>query len=175
MSVMSKEGLLSGEFAWQHYATVYPKAVNIMRKMRDLYDDIFSSVDVIVMPTTLSPANRLPAADAKPLAQIEAAKGMTENTCSFNATGHPALAMPIGFVPSKTDESIRLPASMQIVGRWHDRVDDLTKRIRVGASYPVENLLKTARFFPQTKFILTLRIYKLVGSYFTFHASIYHK
>jgi amidase len=30
--------------------------------------------------------------------------------------------MPIGFVPSKTDESIRLPASMQIVGRWHDEL-----------------------------------------------------
>ncbi|KAL2817565.1 amidase signature domain-containing protein [Aspergillus granulosus] len=120
MSVMSKEGLLSGEFAWQNCATVYPRAVNIMRKLRDLYDEILSSVDVIVMPTTLTPANILPPADATPLAQMEAAQGMTENTCAFNATGHPALAMPIGFVPAKTDESIKLPASMQIVGRWHD-------------------------------------------------------
>jgi amidase len=120
MSVMSKEGLLSGEYAWQNYATVYPKAVNIMRKLKDLYDDVLSSVDVIVMPTTLTPANLLPPPDATPIAQMEAAKGMTENTCAFNATGHPALALPIGFVPAKTEESIRLPASMQIVGKWYD-------------------------------------------------------
>lgn len=116
---MSKEGLLSGEFAWQHYTAVYPKAVNIMRKLKDLYDEVLSSVDVIVMPTTLCPARPLPAADASPLTQIDAAKGMTENTCSFNATGHPALAMPIGFVPAE-DASIQLPASMQIVGRWYE-------------------------------------------------------
>ncbi|KAL2858560.1 amidase signature domain-containing protein [Aspergillus pseudoustus] len=122
MSVMSKEGLLSGEFAWQTYATVYPKAVNIMRKLKDLYDEVLSSVDLIVMPTTLTPANILPSADATPLAHVEAAKGLTENTCAFNATGHPALALPIGFVPAKADKSIKLPASIQIVGKWHDEV-----------------------------------------------------
>lgn len=119
MSVTSKEGLLSGEFAWQHYSTVYPKAVNIMRKLSDLYDNILSSVDVMVMPTTLYPPDRLPPRNATPVVQMEAAKGMTDNTCSSNATGHPALAMPIGYVPAKADESIKLPASMQIVGRWH--------------------------------------------------------
>ncbi|KAL3457246.1 hypothetical protein BJX64DRAFT_293322 [Aspergillus heterothallicus] len=52
---------------------------------------------------------------------MDAAKGMTDNTCAFNATGHPALALPIGFVPARTDESIKLPASMQIVGKWYDK------------------------------------------------------
>ncbi|KAF9892142.1 hypothetical protein FE257_002548 [Aspergillus nanangensis] len=122
MSVMSKEGLLSGEFAWQRYAAVYPKAVNIMRRLKDLYDEALQSVDVLVMPTTLVPANRLPAPDATPLAQMDAARGMTENTCSFNATGHPALAMPIGLVPATDDANIRLPASLQIVGKWHNEL-----------------------------------------------------
>ncbi|CAP81079.1 Pc12g14520 [Penicillium rubens Wisconsin 54-1255] len=117
-----KEALLSGEFAWQRYGTVYPKAVNIMRKLKDMYDDILSSVDVMVMPTTLLPANRLPVSDATPLVQMEAAKGMTENTCQFNATGHPALAIPIGYVPATGDKNVQLPASMQIVGRWHDEL-----------------------------------------------------
>jgi amidase len=58
MSVMNREGLLSGEFAWQSHANVYPKAVNIMRKLKDQYDNVLSSVDVIVMSTTLSPASR---------------------------------------------------------------------------------------------------------------------
>lgn len=122
MSVMSKEALLSGEFAWQKYGTVYPKAVNIMRKLRDSYDNLLDSVDVIVMPTTLVPANRLPMADAPPMVQLEAAKGLTENTCQFNATGHPALAMPIGLVPAREDNGVMLPASMQIVGKWHDEL-----------------------------------------------------
>ncbi|KXG48584.1 Amidase [Penicillium griseofulvum] len=122
MSIMSKEALLSGEFAWQRYGTLYPKAVNIMRKLKDLYDNVLSSVDVIIMPTTLLPANRLPVAEAMPMVQMEAAKGMTENTCQFNATGHPALAIPIGFVPAHEDNNVKLPASMQIVGRWHDEL-----------------------------------------------------
>lgn len=122
MSVMCKEGLLSGEFAWQHFSTVYPKAVNIIRKLKDMYDEALHSVDVIVMPTTLSCANKLPSADAHPSAKLEAAQGLIDNTCSFNATGHPALAMPIGFVPAKEDRNIKLPASMQVVGKWHDEL-----------------------------------------------------
>ncbi|KAJ5984574.1 Amidase [Penicillium waksmanii] len=122
MSVMCKEGLLSGEFAWKHHTTVYPKTVNILRKLKDKYDEAFSSVDVIVMPTTLSCASRLPSPDATPIAQLEAAQGLIDNTCAFNATGHPALAVPIGFVPAQEDPNIKLPASMQIVGKWHDEL-----------------------------------------------------
>lgn len=122
MSVMCKEGLLSGEFAWKHHSTVYPKTVNILRKLKDKYDEAFSSVDVIVMPTTLSCASQLPSPDAAPIAQLGAAQGLIDNTCAFNATGHPALAVPIGFVPSQEDPKIMLPASMQIVGKWHDEL-----------------------------------------------------
>ena len=102
---MCKEGLLSGEFAWKHYATVYPKAVNPIRTLKDVYDKTFKSVDVIVMPTTLSCATRLPSPDATPMAQLEAAQGLIDNTCAFNATGHPALAMPIGFVPAEEEHA----------------------------------------------------------------------
>jgi amidase len=48
--------------------------------------------------------------------------GKLDNTCPFNATGHPALAFPIGFVPAKDDKSIRVPASMQIVAKYFDEV-----------------------------------------------------
>lgn len=49
--------------------------------------------------------------------------GKLDNTCPFNATGHPALAFPIGFVPAKDDKNVQVPASMQIVGR---HLDELT-------------------------------------------------
>ncbi|KAH8897950.1 amidase signature enzyme [Thozetella sp. PMI_491] len=117
-----KEGLLSGEHAWQRYPCVYPKAVNLSRKLRDLYDEALTSVDVLVMPTTLDVARPLPPSNATPVQQIDTVVGMTDNTCPFNASGHPSLAMPIGFVPAKGDTEVKVPASMQIVGKFHDEL-----------------------------------------------------
>ena len=48
--------------------------------------------------------------------------GKLDNTCPFNATGHPALAFPIGFVDAK-EKGVKVPASMQIVGKnWGEIV-----------------------------------------------------
>ncbi|KAH9903618.1 amidase signature domain-containing protein [Xylariomycetidae sp. FL2044] len=120
MSTFSREGLLAGELGWERYPLAYAKAVNLCRKMKDQYDEALQQVDVLVMPTTLRPTFPLPDRDAPVLAQMDAGKGMTENTAAFNATGHPALAMPIGFVPSKADPSVKVPASLQLVGRYWD-------------------------------------------------------
>jgi amidase len=118
MSVFSREGLFTGELGWSRYPYAYPKAVNLGRKLHDDYDEALRSFDLLIMPTTLRPSQPLPPSDAGPVAQMDANKGMTENTAPFNASGHPALAMPIGFVPSTADPSIMVPASMQIVGRF---------------------------------------------------------
>ena len=126
MNATSKEGLISAEYAWTHAPTVYPRAVNLMRRARDDYDAALAAVDVLVMPTTLTPANRLPAPGCSLGESSAAAAGKTDNTCQFNGTGHPALAMPIGFVPAREDAAVRVPASMQIVGRFWDEVRVLT-------------------------------------------------
>ncbi|KAK9781933.1 putative Amidase signature domain-containing protein [Seiridium cardinale] len=118
MSVFSKEGLFSGELGWTSFPYAYSKAVNLSRKLKDDYDAALKDFDILVMPTTLRPSFPIPAVDASPVEHIDANKGMTENTAAFNASGHPALAMPIGFIPSKADPSIKVPASMQIVGRF---------------------------------------------------------
>jgi amidase len=47
--------------------------------------------------------------------------GKLDNTCPFNSTGHPALAFPIGLVDAK-EKGVRVPASMQIVGRYWDEI-----------------------------------------------------
>lgn len=120
MNTVSKEGLISGEYAWAHYSLAYPKAINLTRKLKDEYDAVLESVDLLVMPTTITPSSPLPKADATPLEHIDASIGKLENTSVFNGTGHPALAMPIGFVPAKEDANIMLPASMQIVGKFWD-------------------------------------------------------
>lgn len=120
MSVFSKEGLFAGELGWSRYPLAYPKAVNLGRRLRDDYDEALREFDLLIMPTTLRPSGPLPPPGAGPVTQMDANKGMTENTAPFNASGHPALAMPIGLIPSKADPSIMVPASMQIVGRFWD-------------------------------------------------------
>ncbi|KAL1891064.1 hypothetical protein Sste5346_007889 [Sporothrix stenoceras] len=126
MGVVSKEGLLAGALGWEQYPLAYYKAVNLMRQLSDKYDEVFETVDLIVMPTTLKPSTPLPGttvadvAAVSPLAQIAAAGGLMENTSPFNGTGHPALAIPIGFVPATDDPTIQLPASLQIVGKFFD-------------------------------------------------------
>lgn len=32
-------------------------------------------------------------------------------------TGHPAMTLPVGFVPARDDDKVRLPAGLQIVGK----------------------------------------------------------
>ncbi|KAJ9144266.1 Amidase [Pleurostoma richardsiae] len=133
MNTVSKEGLISAEYGWTHYPLAYSKAVNLTRKLKDEYNAALEQVDLLVMPTTITPSNSLLAVNATPLEHIAASAGKLENTSPFNGTGHPALAMPIGFVPAKEDSSIKLPASMQIVGKFWDE----TKILQ--AAYAWEN------------------------------------
>jgi amidase len=120
MSVFAREGLLAGEYGWQNYPLAYPKAVNIGRKIKEAYDAALEKFDLLVMPTTITPADPLPPVDASPLEHMAKGIGKLENTSAFNASGHPALAFPIGLVPAKDDENIKVPASMQIVGKYWD-------------------------------------------------------
>ncbi|KAK8027460.1 hypothetical protein PG991_004516 [Apiospora marii] len=122
MSAFSHEGLLAGELGWSQYPLAYGKAVNLTRRLRDDYDAALERYDVLLLPTTLRASFPLPPADAGPVAHMDAGRGMTENTASFNGTGHPALAVPIGFVPSEADPSVMVPTSMQIVGRFWDEM-----------------------------------------------------
>jgi amidase len=47
---------------------------------------------------------------------------MTNNTCIFNVTGHPALSLPVGWSPAADDESVMLPVGLQIVGGlWEEK------------------------------------------------------
>lgn len=40
-------------------------------------------------------------------------------------SGHPALSIPVGFVPAKEDANVKLPAGLQLVGRKYSDVDCL--------------------------------------------------
>lgn len=120
MNVTSKDGLLSGALGWTQYPLAYPKATNLMRMVKDAYNAALQEVDLLIMPTTVTPSNRYPLPSATPLEQSNAVAGKLENTATFNGSGHPALAMPIGFVSAMDNPQLKLPASLQIVGRYWD-------------------------------------------------------
>lgn len=122
MSAVSKNSVFGGDYGWDRFPNVYAKAINLCRKLSEAYDDALKKFDVLIMPTTITPADPLPAETDSAITKMSKTIGKLDNTCPFNATGHPALAFPIGFVSAKEDQSVRVPASMQIVGRQFDEV-----------------------------------------------------
>lgn len=132
----------------KHGAMLHAKSMNILRQAARDYDDVLSSVDVLVMPTVPMPARPFPKTKGGPLQGLSDAAGMLDNTAQFNATGHPALSIPVGFVPAKDDAGVKLPVGLQIVAkRW----DDLTC-YKVGSAWEMKMDWKTLEFGvqPQT-------------------------
>ncbi|KAK5133297.1 hypothetical protein LTR08_008031 [Meristemomyces frigidus] len=112
---------------------LHAKCANLLRKISDDYDRALDSVDVLVMPTLPSPPCKLfehPAAHG-PLERLGRNVGLVGNTAPFNSTGHPALTIPVGFVPALDDAAVKLPAGLQIVGRKFGDGECL----RVGAAW----------------------------------------
>ncbi|KAF2771958.1 amidase signature enzyme [Teratosphaeria nubilosa] len=118
----------------QKYGAELPaKTSNLVRKMNDDYDQALQDVHVLVMPTLPSPPCKLfsdPPSHG-PLERLSRNVGLVGNTAPFNSTGHPALTIPIGFVPALEDDAVMLPAGMQIVGgKWRD-----IECLKVGAAW----------------------------------------
>jgi amidase len=98
----------------RHGFRYYAKAMNVLRRVRAVYDEILSRVDLLVLPTTPMKAPLLPPPGAPREASIEAAFAPPVNTMIFDFTHHPALSIPCG-------ESEGLPIGMMLVGRhWEE-------------------------------------------------------
>lgn len=112
---------------------VHAKATNLTRKYTRAYDAALASLDAIVMPTVPFPPTPSfrEGEEAGPLARTMRGMGIVANTAPFDASGHPALSVPVGFVPAADNESIKLPTGLQIVGK---HFDDLTC-YKIGAAW----------------------------------------
>src|SRR5260370_29759010 len=88
----------------------YDKAQNLARVLRAAYDEAFSGVDLLLMPTLPLKATPLPAPDASREEYVARALEMISNTCPFDVTGHPAATVPAG-------TSAGLPVGMMLIGR----------------------------------------------------------
>jgi aspartyl-tRNA(Asn)/glutamyl-tRNA(Gln) amidotransferase subunit A len=93
-----------------YYDAYYLKAQQVRTLLRQDYEEAFGVVDVIVMPTTPTPAFKLGEKTDDPLQMYLA----DIFTVSANLAGLPAISVPCGFSPDS------LPIGLQFTGRMFD-------------------------------------------------------
>ncbi|KAI3395894.1 hypothetical protein diail_679 [Diaporthe ilicicola] len=117
----TKNTVINGLYLCDKFPGLYSKTVNIGRQISDAYQRAFESYDALIMPTTPFVAPRHGTRDSV-LASFEPTIGLTTNTAVFNVTGHPAMSIPVGFLPARDNPDVQLPVGMQIVGGlWQEK------------------------------------------------------
>ncbi|KAL4816089.1 amidase signature domain-containing protein [Aspergillus spinulosporus] len=124
----TKNIYLNGAYAETQFPGILSKAMNLSRRLRDEYDAALRECDVLVLPNLPYIANsHVDPATATPLEMIAKQVGLTANTAPFNQSGHPVLAMPVGMLEiiegPLAGKGVKLPVSMQVVGKWWGEVD----------------------------------------------------
>jgi amidase len=114
LSVSMKTVMLIAGFMKEQYAgRFYGKSQNLIRRMREAYDEALNRFDLLIMPTTPQKATKLPEDGASIEELWESALNMNRNTSPFCGTGHPALSVPCGI-------SEGLPIGLMLIGRHWD-------------------------------------------------------
>ncbi|MCZ2154942.1 MAG: amidase [Bryobacterales bacterium] len=107
--------MLFGRYMERFGGQYYARARNLLPRLRQAYDQILKTCDLLLLPTTITQASRLPSSpeeltDEHIITDLFATSG---NTCQFDATGHPALSIPCGMPGG-------LPVGMMLVGKPFD-------------------------------------------------------
>ncbi len=120
-----KRRIMLGTYALSsgYYDAYYRKAQQVRTLIKKDFGDAFEKVDVIVTPTTPTPAFRLGEKTEDPLQMYLA----DIFTISVNLAGVPAISIPCGFT------SENLPVGLQLIGKHFDE----------------ENILRAASAFEQ--------------------------
>ena len=109
-----KISMFVGQYHLKHTrGRYYAKAQNLSRQLREEYNKVLASYDLLLMPTTPMKATPLPPADASLALWTQRAFEMLPNTSPFDVTGHPAMSIPCGM-------SDGLPIGLQLVGRRYE-------------------------------------------------------
>ena len=109
-----KLSMLVGQYHLKHTrGRYYAKAQNLSRQLREEFNKVFASYDLLLTPTTAMKAPPIPPADASLELWCQRAFEMITNTAPFDVTGHPAMSVPCGM-------SDGLPVGLQIIGRRYD-------------------------------------------------------
>lgn len=117
---MAKTVMLFAHVMRARYGNYYSaKAQNLIRPLRAAYDEAFKKYDLLIMPTTVMKAHRIPPVDATREVIMGLALDMIGNTSPFDGTSHPSMSVPTGL-------SDGLPVGMMITGRYGE--DDVVLR-----------------------------------------------
>ena len=117
---MAKTVMLFAHVMRARYGNYYSaKAQNLIRPLRAAYDEAFKKYDLLIMPTIVMKAHRIPPVDASRAVIMGLAHDMISNTLPFDGTSHPSMSVP-------TDLSDGLPVGMMITGRYGE--DDVVLR-----------------------------------------------
>ena len=100
-------------FLKHHRGHYYAKAQNLSRQLREEYDKVLASYDLLLMPTTPMKATPIPQRSEGLAVWTQRAFEMLVNTAPFDITGHPAMSVPCGM-------SDGLPVGMMLVGRRYE-------------------------------------------------------
>jgi amidase len=111
--------ILGGSFLSTSQPSALTKAMMHVHELRAGYDAALAEFDVLITPVNPTVGSKHPTYEMSVGEKMAPSIGGTLNTCPFNVTGHPALAMPIGFAEAEGGEG-KLPVAMQIIGRRFD-------------------------------------------------------
>ncbi|XP_071854157.1 amidase-like isoform X2 [Apostichopus japonicus] len=99
LSHNGKMFMLSAEYIKQNYpGQWYGKAQNLRRLLREEYEAILKTYDVVAMPTVPFLAPKLPTKDSSVFDLITESENMSDNLFSADLTGFPALSLNVGFI-----------------------------------------------------------------------------
>lgn len=117
LSPSVKAMLLTAEYLDRRYrGRYYARAQNLRSLLRNAYDEVLASYDILAMPTVPCRATPIPPPEITPQESVAFAMQMINNTCQFGVTGHPAISVPCGMAED-------LPIGLMLVGR---HLDELT-------------------------------------------------
>lgn len=116
--VNTRNNIINGLYLIEHYPGLYTKSVNVCMKIKAKYTDILNNFDAVIMPTIPRVSPRHGIRDGTPIQCIKNTVGLNCNVGIFNMTGHPAMNLPIGFLPSEEDPDMKFPTGLQIVSSY---------------------------------------------------------
>ena len=115
-------------------ATRYIHALRARTKLIDVLADVFSQVDLLVVPGTTVDAPPIESKEVSigPDQKINVRSALTRFTRYFNLAGNPVLCVPCGF------SNQRLPVGMQIIGRPFDEATLLKAGYLFQEAFPLD-------------------------------------
>ncbi|MCL2428385.1 MAG: amidase [Alphaproteobacteria bacterium] len=116
--------LLMGDYLQHRYhGRFYAKAQALRGTVRQAYTAAFGRCDLLAMPTVPFPALPMPPIQATFAETLSLALPMIANTAALNASGHPALSVPVAMRRG-------LPIGLMLIGRHFQ--DAVTLRAAAG-------------------------------------------